>query len=181
LWGAWAKGKWGLDEINAACLGLGLVLHAGPSGYVRAVTDGARGGAGILLQFPLYFGVLGILLTSGLVGQVARWFVALGSESGMVLGTFLSAALINLFIPSGGGQWAVQGPVVMEAAVTLGVEPGRAVMALSYGDAWSNMLQPFWALPLLGTMGLEARQIVGYTAALMCVTGPIIAVCLVWL
>ncbi len=71
------------------------------------------------------------------------------------------------FVPSGGGQWAVQGPVLMEAAHQAGMPPERLVLALAYGDQWTNMLQPFWALPLLAITKVEARDIVGYTAAVM--------------
>src|SRR5690606_18391789 len=77
--------------------------------------------------------------------------------------TFLSAALVNLFVPSGGGQWAVQGAIVSQAASDLGLSVPRAVMALSYGDEWTNMLQPFWALALLGITKLAAKDILGYT------------------
>ena len=78
--------------------------------------------------------------------------------------TFLSAGAVNLFVPSGGGQWAVQGPIIMEAAIRAGVSPETVLMAMAYGDQWTNMLQPFWALPLLAITGVRARDIVGYTA-----------------
>jgi short-chain fatty acids transporter len=129
----------------------------------------------------LYFGIVGVLKVSGLAGMMAGWFVAVSSAQTLAVWTFLSAGLLNMLIPSGGGQWAVQGPVMVEAALRLGVEPARVVMALAYGDAWTNMLQPFWALPLLGVMGLEARQILGYTTVVMCVTGPVIVAGLLFL
>ena len=93
---------------------------------------------------------------------------------------FLSAGAVNLFVPSGGGQWALQGPLIVESAQRLGAPVGEAVMAFSYGDAWTNMLQPFWALPLLGLTQLKAREIVGYTAALMILVTPIYLIAL-WL
>ena len=76
--------------------------------------------------------------------------------------TFLSAGIVNFFVPSGGGQWAVQGPIVMPAADQMGIEPGRAAMAIAWGDQWTNMIQPFWALPALGVAGLSAKDIMGY-------------------
>jgi short-chain fatty acids transporter len=85
--------------------------------------------------------------------------------------TFLAASVINLFVPSGGGQWAVQGPVAMDAAVNAGVDPAKIVMAVAYGDQLTNMLQPFWALPLLAITGAKARDIVGYTAIVMVAAG----------
>jgi short-chain fatty acids transporter len=181
----WAVGSggmvWGLDAINLGFFGLGLALHRGPGAYMAAVGEGVRGCAGVIAQFPLYFGIVGVLKVSGLAGMMAGWFVAVSSAQTLAVWTFLSAGLLNMLIPSGGGQWAVQGPVMVEAALRLGVEPARVVMALAYGDAWTNMLQPFWALPLLGVMGLEARQILGYTTVVMCVTGPVIVAGLLFL
>jgi short-chain fatty acids transporter len=170
---------WNLDSINLTFLAIGLALHPSPASYTRAIADGVRGAAGIILQFPFYFGILGLLKASGLIVQIAGFFVSISSETTFPLYTFLSAGLVNFFVPSGGGQWAVQGPVMLEAIKTLDVEPAKVVMALSYGDAWTNMLQPFWALPLLGIMGLKARDIIGYTAFLMLVSGPIFLMLLV--
>ena len=85
--------------------------------------------------------------------------------------TFLSAGVVNFFVPSGGGQWAVQGPIVMPAAPALGVEPGRAAMAIAWGDQWTNMIQPFWALPALGVAKLSAKDIMGYLVVVLLFTG----------
>lgn len=163
---------WNLDAINLAFLTLGIFLHPTPRSYAHSIADGAHGAAAILLQFPFYFGILGLLVTSGLIIQISDFFLSISTAKTFPLFTFLSAGIVNFFVPSGGGQWAVQGPVMMEAMVRLGVSPHRAIMALSYGDAWTNMLQPFWALPLLGIMGLKARDIIGYTALVFLVTGP---------
>lgn len=164
---------WNLDSINLTFLALGLLLHRSPAAYASAVIDGVKGCGGIILQFPFYFGILGLLKSSGLIVQVAQFFIDHSTETTFPLLTFLSAALVNFFVPSGGGQWAVQGPVMMQAIGELGVPAYKAILALSYGDAWTNMLQPFWALPLLGIMGLRARDIIGYTAFLMAITGPL--------
>lgn len=163
---------WNLDSINLLFLTLGILAHPSPRSYVVAITDGVRGAAGIVLQFPFYFGILGILRESGLIEQISQFFVDVSTTATYPLFVFLSAGIVNFFVPSGGGQWAVQGPVMMEAIEALEVAPHRAIMALSYGDAWTNMLQPFWALPLLGIMGLKARDIIGYTGFVFLVTGP---------
>ncbi|SEF39628.1 Short chain fatty acid transporter [Caloramator fervidus] len=89
--------------------------------------------------------------------------------------TFLSAGLINLFIPSGGGQWVAQGPIVVKAAQSLNIPLGKAVMALAWGDAWTNMIQPFWALPILGLAKLSAKDIMGYCLIDLIYSGIIIA------
>ena len=163
---------WNLDSINLLFLTLGILAHPTPRSYVVAIADGVRGAAGIVLQFPFYFGILGMLRESGLIEQLSQFFMEISTAATYPLFVFLSAGIVNFFVPSGGGQWAVQGPVMMEAIEDLGVAPHRAIMALSYGDAWTNMLQPFWALPLLGIMGLKARDIIGYTGFVFLVTGP---------
>ncbi len=166
-------GGWNLDSINLLFLTLGILFHPSPASYVEAVVDGVKGSAGIILQFPFYFGILGLLKASGLITQIAEFFIGISTAQTFPIFTFLSAGIVNFFVPSGGGQWAVQGPVMMQAVETLGVAPEKAIMALAYGDAWTNMLQPFWALPLLGIMGLRAKDIIGYTAFVMLVTGPV--------
>lgn len=165
---------WNLDSINLLFFALGLLLHKSPEAYMRAVVDGVHGCAGILIQFPLYFGILGILKSSGLIVDISQAFIAVASATTYPVLTFVSAGVVNFFVPSGGGQWAVQGPVMLEGVAALGVAPSKVVMALAYGDAWTNMLQPFWALPLLGIMGIEAKDILGYTALVMAITGPVI-------
>lgn len=164
-----------LDTINLTFLLLGLALHGSARAYSRAVSDAISGTAGIVLQFPLYFGIMALMASSGLVGSIADGIVALsrGHAWAYPTLTFLSAGFLNLFIPSGGGQWAVQGPIVLTGAATLGIDPGKAVMALAYGDQWTNMAQPFWALPLLGICGVQARDIMGYTIVVMLLAAPI--------
>jgi short-chain fatty acids transporter len=162
-----------VNSINLLFLALGLILHGNARAYGAAIADAASGCAGIILQFPFYAGIMGLMQLSGLLALMAHGFAELATEQTFAPLTFLSAGLVNLFVPSGGGQWGVQGPVVMEAAQAMGVPLGKAVMAFAYGDGWTNMLQPFWALPLLAITGLRARAIVGYTAAVMLFAAPI--------
>jgi len=158
-----------LNIVNFAFLFLGVILHGTPRNYINAVSEGARGCAGIILQFPFYAGIMGMMKYSGLVAVIAGWFVAISNQYTYPLLTFISAGIINIFVPSGGGQWAVQGPVVVEAAKTLNASVPKCIMALAYGDQWTNLFQPFWALPLLGLTGLKARQIMGYCMVVMLV------------
>lgn len=169
-----------LDLVNLFMLSLGLLLHLRPSSYLRAVGEAVRGTAGIILQFPFYAGIMGMMKYSGLVAILSSLCVGLSGPRSFPLFAFLSAALVNLFVPSGGGQWAVQGPILTDAARTLGVSIPRTILALAYGDQWTNMVQPFWALALLGIVGLKAREIIGYTAALMLASGLWFALAL-WL
>lgn len=160
----------GLNEVNMGMLALGLIFHGSLASYGRAVEEGARGCAGIIVQFPLYAGIMGVLGASGLIRRFAE-AIAQGGETGVPVLTFLAAAIVNFFVPSGGGQWGIQGPIALEAGAAVGVAPGKMVMAVAYGDQLTNMLQPFWALPLLAITGAKARDIIGYTAVVMVVAG----------
>lgn len=157
------------NYINAFLLGLALLLHQNIRGFLAAVDEAVGDAAGILIQFPLYFGIMGLMRSSGLVQLIAETFTAFSTAETFPIFTFLSSGIINIFVPSGGGQWAIQAPILIEASQQLGVPLGKSIMALAYGDQLTNMLQPFWALPLLGITGLKAREILPYTLLLMAV------------
>jgi short-chain fatty acids transporter len=162
----------GLNEINAVMLALGLFFHGSIRSYLRAAEDAARGCAGIILQFPLYGGIMGMMVAAGLVERLAQAFARIGGETTIPLLSFCSAAIVNLFVPSGGGQWGIQGPVALQTAAEAGIgDVGKMIMSVAYGDQLTNMLQPFWALPLLAITGVRARDIVGYTAVVMLFAG----------
>jgi short-chain fatty acids transporter len=178
-----ATGRLSVDLNTVVLLFLfaGIALHGSLLRYGRAIADGARGAAAIVLQFPFYFGILGLMKASGLIVAISENMAAIASARTFPIVAFLSAGLVNLFIPSGGGQWAVQGEVLLSAGASLGVDPRTTIMAFSYGDAWTNLLQPFWALPLLGIMGLRARDIIGYTAVVLLVMAIWVPACLLLL
>jgi len=161
------------DMLNFFMLGLAILLHGNVGRFLRAVEEAIGDTSGILIQFPLYFGIMGMMTESGLIHQISDFFVAISTNSTFPIFTFFSAGLVNVFVPSGGGQWAVQGPVILEAAQTLKVPLPKAVMALAYGDQLTNMLQPFWALPLLGITRLKAREILPYSLLFMVLGGLI--------
>jgi len=152
--------------INFSLLGFGIILHKRVHRFIKAANEAISGATGILLQFPIYFGILGIMVGSGLINQISDWFVSVSTVDTFPIYSFFSAGLVNVFVPSGGGQWAVQGPIIISAAQEIGVSYPKAIMALSYGDQLTNMIQPFWALPLLGITGLKAKDILPYTLIL---------------
>ena len=154
------------NNINFALLGLGILSHKSFHHFISAVDEAIGGVSGILIQFPIYFGIMGLMRSSGMVVWISDFFVSISNETTYPLFTFLSAGIINIFVPSGGGQWAVQGPIIIQAATELNISLPKCIMAMAYGDQVTNMLQPFWALPLLGITGLKARQILPYTALL---------------
>ena len=149
--------------INLTLLGLGIALHSNFYKFTKAVHSAIGGAAGILIQFPLYFGIMAIMKDSGMATHMSQFFVAISNEITFPIYTFISAGIVNIFIPTGGGQWAVQGPIIIEAASDLGLSFNKSIMALAYGDQLTNMLQPFWAIPLLVITGLKAREIIPYT------------------
>ena len=155
------------NMLNFFMLTLCILLHGSFTSFLNALDDAIGGAAAILIQFPLYFGIMGIMKETGMVGNIAGFFSSIATETSLPIYTFFSAGLVNIFVPSGGGQWAIQGPIVLESAINLGVPLNKAVMAFAYGDQITNMLQPFWALPLLAITKLKAREILPYTLIMM--------------
>lgn len=168
VWYFYSKGfQLNLDIVNFTFLFIGIILQGTPINYIKAVNEGTKACSGIIIQFPFYAGIMGMMKFSGLVAVMAGGFVAISNTTTYPLFAFLSAGLVNLFVPSGGGQVAVQGPIMVEAAQAMSFSMPKTIMAIAYGDAWTNMLQPFWALALLGITRLRARDIVGYTMVVL--------------
>jgi len=153
--------------INTALLGLGLIAHGSLSRFAWAVKQAIPGASGILIQFPLYFGILGVMQSTGMVTSISNLVASISGPHTFFVNTFISAGFVNILVPSGGGQWMVQGPILLETASKLNLPLSKSIMALAYGDQITNMLQPFWALPLLSITGLKAREILPYTLYFM--------------
>ena len=169
-------GALNLNIVNMIFMFLGILLHGNLRRYVDAIAEAAAGAAGILLQFPFYAGIIGMMTVKGADGAslamiISNFFVSISTDVTFPVWTFLSAGIVNFFVPSGGGQWGVQGPIVMPAGAELLVEPGRSAMAIAWGDQWTNMIQPFWALPALGVAKLSAKDIMGYLVIVLVFTG----------
>jgi short-chain fatty acids transporter len=168
--------KLNLDIVNFLFLFLGILFHGTPKRFLDAVINAVKGASGIIIQFPFYAGIMGMMTASGLAAVMSEGFVSISNEFTFPFFTFLSAGLVNFFVPSGGGQWAVQAPVMLEAAQTLGVSIPKTAMAVAWGDAWTNLIQPFWALPALAIAGLKAKDIMGYCVLTLIVSGIVISV-----
>lgn len=162
-------GSMDVNAVNMIMFFAGIILHGSPLSYMQAVVNGAKGTAGIMVQFPFYAGIQGMMDLSGLGGLITSGFVSISNVHTFPMLAFLSSGIINFFVPSGGGHWVVQGPFIMPAAQALGVDLGKSAMAIAYGEAWMNMAQPFWALPALAIAGLKVRDIMGF-----CVTTLIV-------
>ena len=169
-----------LDIVNFIFLFAAIALHGTPINTVRAVSNAAKSVGGILLQFPFYAGIMGMMTYKGatnnlsLAGAISDFFVSVSNATTFPLFSFLSAGIVNVFVPSGGGQWAVQAPIMMPAGAALGVDAAKTAMSIAWGDAWTNMIQPFWALPALGIAKLGAKNIMGYCLIVLLYSGIII-------
>jgi short-chain fatty acids transporter len=165
-----------LNIVIFVFMWLGIILHGTPIAYVRAVNEAIKGGAGIAVQFPLYGGIQGIMVGTGLGAMIVNGFVSISTAYTFPFFTYIASGIVNFFVPSGGGHFVVMGQICMEAAVALGASPAKVAMAISYGDQWTNMVQPFWALPLLGIARLGPRDIMGYTTMVMIWAGIIMGI-----
>ena len=165
-----------INMVNFIFLFVGILLYGNIANYVRAVGAAASSTAGIIFQFPFYAGIMGMIKYSGLVAILANGSVAISTETTFYLWTFLSASVVNLFVPSGGGQWTVQGPVAIASAQMMNANMVKTCLMVAYGNTWTNMFQPFWAIALLGITGLKAKDIMGYSTAIMLCSGIIFIV-----
>ncbi|MFD1883204.1 short-chain fatty acid transporter [Paracoccus pacificus] len=174
-------GALNLNVVNFLFLFLGILFHGTPRSLLNALGEAVKGGAGIVIQFPFYAGIMAIMTQTGLATTLSEWFVSISTAETLPFWSFIAAGIVNIFVPSGGGQWAVQAPVMLPAAAALGADIPRVAMAVAWGDAWTNLLQPFWALPMLGIAGLRARDIMGFCVVMLIVTGIVIGCGLLFL
>lgn len=173
-------GAFDLGSVIMIFLFLGILLHGTPLAYVRAFGVAAKGASGIILQFPFYAGIMGIITGVGASGEclgvvLSDACISASTPVTYPLLTFFCAAILNMFVPSGGGHWAIQAPIMFSAGQTLNVDPGLTGIAIAWGDAWTNLIQPFWALPALAIAKLDAKDIMGYCLIDLLVTGIIIS------
>jgi len=167
-----------LNIVNFTFLFVGLALYMSPKSYMNNFYDAVKSSAGIILQFPFYAGIMGMISLSGLGVIMAGWLVHISSAGTFPIMTWLTGGLVNLFVPSGGGEWTVVGETILRAAQQLEVPIGKTIMAYAVGDAWTNLFQPFWAIPLLGITGMRARDIFGYCITLLFALVPFLAIAL---
>ncbi len=168
-----------LNTLNFVFLLAGMLLAGSPIRFVRIIVEGGRVAVPFLLQYPFYAGIAGIMSDSGLARLVVEFFISISSAGTLPLFGFLSGGLLNLFIPSGGGQWAVQGPIMMVAAQEIGADLPRVAMAVALGDQWTNLVQPLALVPVLAIAGISVRHIMGYTFIALLWSGLVFTLALV--
>lgn len=167
-----------LNSVNLIFITVGLFLHKTPMAYMRVIKHAASSTAGILIQFPFYAAIAGIMDHSGVGRIITEFFINIANKDNYAVWAFFSSAAINFAVPSGGGHWIIQGPFVIDAAKELGADFGKATMAIAYGEQWANMIQPFWALPALAIAGLGVRDIMGYCITALIFSVPIFCIAL---
>jgi Short chain fatty acids transporter len=170
VWWFGIKGFMGglnLNSVNFCFIIIGLMLYRNPIAYAKALYRGASAVGGIILQFPFYAGIQGVMKFSGLAHTMAGGLAKLATPRMMPIIAWLIGGVINLFIPSGGGEWMTVGDVVAEASQAIGVPAGQTIIAYAAGDAWTNLFNPFWAIALLAITQVKARDMFGYCIAIL--------------
>ena len=174
-------GNLDINTINFIIIFLGLLMMESPMHYVSTMAEGAKAVGGIMLQFPFYAGIMGMMGGSELVTTMAKWFVDISTTQTLPFWGLVSSFFINFFAPSAGGHWTIQGPFMIEAAKMLGTDMGKTSMAVMLGNAWNDLVQPFWLLPTLAISGLKLSDIMGYTVVCMLWTTVVFSVgVLIW-
>ncbi|MBP2652285.1 MAG: C4-dicarboxylate anaerobic carrier family protein, partial [Firmicutes bacterium] len=156
-------GRLDLNTLNFAFLGLAMLLHGSSHRFMASVTKGVTATTGIIIQFPLYAGIFGMISNSGLAQIITDWFLSISTARTLPWIVFLYTGIIDFFVPSAGSKFVIEAPYIIPAAQQLGVSVPQILNAYTQGSCWVNMLQPFWALPVLGAMKVRFQDILPYT------------------
>ena len=167
-----------LNNFNFGFLMIGLLLYVSPTKYLREFYDSVQGSAGVILLFPFYAGIIGIMTGTGLVDSMTESLLSIATPETFAITAWLTGGVLNVFVPSAGGEWAIIGGPMMVAGAELGIPHGQTIAAYAVGDAHTNLLNPFWAIPLLAITGLRARDMFGYAITMMLLLIPFLAIVL---
>jgi len=170
-----------LNVFNFGFIMTGMVLYLSPAKYEQEFNDAVKGSAGVILQFPFYAGIIGIMTGTGLVDSMTEALLSIATEETFAVTAWLTGGVLNIFVPSAGGEWAIVGGPMMLAGAELGIPHGQTIAAYAVGDAHTNLLNPFWAIPLLAITGLKARDMFGYGITMMILLFPFLAAALYFL
>ena len=161
-----------INILISAMFGLGFLAHMSLRSYIEVFHEAIRGASQIIIQFQFYGGIMGIMVFSGLAELIAETAATYATETTWYLMVFVSGGIVNFFVPSGGGQWTVMGEIYASATQSIpGTQMNHMMIAFAMGDQWTNMIQPFWAIPVLGIAGLTIRDMMGYVAVLFVFSG----------
>jgi short-chain fatty acids transporter len=165
-----------LNVVNFTFLMLGILFHWTPARFLTAVKEATKASYGVIIQFPFYAGIFGMMQYTKLAAAITNFFLTFSTRENYPLIVFWYSSLINMFVPSGGSKWIIEAPYVLAAGKTLNTPLGWIVVSYGWGDSWTNLIQPFWALPLLGLMRLEFKEIMGYTFIMLITTGIVLSI-----
>lgn len=177
--------NFGLNDVIFISLGIAFLVHQTRLSFLGSFQEGLKRCSGIVLQFPLYAGIMALVALQdaskySLAGAIVEFFLAFASATSLPVYAFLSAGILNVLVPSGGGQWAIQAPIFLDAAMKLNADVAMVSLAIAWGDAWTNLIQPFWAIPLLAIAKLDAKSIMGFCFMLLMLSGAYLMI-LFWL
>ena len=167
-----------LNNFNFGFLMIGLLLYVSPTRYLREFYNAVQGSAGVVLLFPFYAGIIGIMTGTGLVDTMTASLLSIATPDTFAVTAWLTGGVLNIFVPSAGGEWAIIGGPMMVAGAELGIPYGQTIAAYAVGDAHTNLFNPFWAIPLLAITGLRARDMFGYAITMMLLLIPFLAIVL---
>lgn len=175
LYVAWSAKGVSLDAntVILIFLVLGIALHGHPVAYVDAMKNAAKQTGSMMLQYPIYGGIMGIMDATGLAAMVSKFFVVIANAHTLPFWTYFASLFVTFLVPSGGGHWAVQGPFAIPAAIELHASIPATTMAVAMGEQVSNMLQPFWALPVVAIAGIGIQRVLGFTVVTFMVAGVV--------
>jgi short-chain fatty acids transporter len=163
-----------LNTYNLLFISLGMILHWRPKRFLRAVAQSVPAVGGVLIQFPFYAVIFGMIVGTGITKWLADLFVSVTTQGTYPLLVALYSAILGVFIPSGGSKWVIEAPYVLQAAIDHKVNMGWVVQIYNAAEALPNLLNPFWMLPLLGMLHMKARDLVGYSVLQMFVHVPVV-------
>ena len=155
--------NWTINSYNVVFLSAALALHGRPSSLLKVIPQGVATASGIILQFPFYAGIFGVMRFTDLGPWLGQLFVSVSTQQTYPLIVYVYSGFVNLFVPSGGSKWLIEAPYLLPAARELGVSTVTTVLAYGYGDSTSNLIQPFWALPILAVTRVRFGEVLGYT------------------
>ena len=167
-----------LNVFNFGFLMIGLLLYMSPSKYQKDFYEAVQGSAGVILLFPFYAGIIGVMTGTGLVDTMTESLLSIATQDTFAVTAWITGGVLNVFVPSAGGEWAIIGGPMLAAGADLGIQPGQTIVAYAAGDAHTNLLNPFWAIPLLAITGLRARDMFGYAITVMLLLIPFLAIVL---
>jgi short-chain fatty acids transporter len=163
-----------LNTYNLLFLTAGLLLHWRPRRFLKAVGESIPAVGGVLIQFPFYAMIFGMIVGTGLSGKLAGLFISVSTHETFGLLAGIYSAVLGFFVPSGGTKWVIEAPYVLQAAIAHHVHLGWVVQIYNLAEALPNLINPFWMLPLLGILKLRARDLIGYTMLQFVVNVPIV-------